>query len=209
MRILLCRAVILSCHSSKLSFSSSHLSISIWGLLQKPLRSFKDHAISVFGDVRDDFSGQQLQYILDLLVKLVFGSLEAILINYRFLTYQVREYSLPAFPGSVKTTNIKSMKICFSQTYQLTLVIRFTSSWKSPKSTCVLASLDLRALAVLANSKQCSFMDASFFTSSTTVFCACCVQASLRTLSPLSQFQWTSSMIQSFHLKNLSNYSFV
>ena len=76
---------------------------------------------------------------------------------------------------------------------------------KFPKSSCVLASLDLRALAVIVRSshaatEQRSFIAASFFASSTTVFGACCVQVFLRTLSRLSRFQWTSLRIQSFLL---------
>ena len=76
----------------------------------------------------------------------------------------------------------------------LTSVIGLSSSWKSPKSICVLASLDLRALASwhATNSALLLLFLRQFQHRLRRV------QAFLRTFSRRSRLQWTSSMIQSF-----------
>ena len=74
------------------------------------------------------------------------------------------------------------------------------SSWKSPKSTCVLASLDLRALAVQVRSSHATNSALLLLFLRQFHRRLRRVQAFLRTLSSLSRLQWTSSMIQSFLL---------
>ena len=133
-----------------------------------------DLGISVFGDVEDACSEQQLQYILDLLVKLVFESPEAVLKTIDFKRIECGNIVFRrVFPGSVlKTTNIT---ICLSQTYSLTSVIGLSSSWKSrsPLAGLYLWILERWRSKCDHHTLRTALFCCCFLASSTTVFGAC------------------------------------